>query len=65
VSCIEGESSLAYLVTPWGFLYAPVIIDEWTTARPDPLGSTGVDVYWHVSTWDPYQTVLLRTRILP
>jgi hypothetical protein len=41
-----------------GFLYAPNIIQEWTSPR-----DRGVDIYWNVSTWDPYQVVLLKTRI--
>jgi hypothetical protein len=23
----------------------------------------GADIYWNVSTWDPYETILTRTRI--
>jgi hypothetical protein len=63
--CVGGELTPAYAVTPWGFLYAPVIVDEWTTERAGPFGTKQADIYWHVSTWDPYQTVLLRTRIRP
>jgi hypothetical protein len=63
--CVGGELSLAYAITPWGFMYAPVIVDEWTTARPGPFGTTQADIYWIVSTWDPYQTVLLRSRLVP
>jgi hypothetical protein len=31
--------------TPWDFMYAPVIVDEWTTARPGPFGTTQADIY--------------------
>lgn len=44
-----------------GFLYAPNIIDAWT--RPD--GAGGVDLYWNVSTWNPYGMVLVRTKLRP
>lgn len=39
-----------------GFLYGANIIQEWTTPRDD-----GAELYWNVSTWDPYQIVLLKT----
>ena len=47
--------------TDEGALYAPDIIDPWTTLQPD--GTT--TLYWHVSTWNPYQVVLMRTNIAP
>ncbi len=59
--CAPGEKALAYVVTPWGWLYGPNIIDPWTSARSDG----NADVYWTVSTWDPYGTVLLKTTIVP
>ena len=57
--CAPGE--LAFLLQPreWGRLYAPNIIDPWTETRADGA----VDLYWHVSTWAPYQVVLMRTRL--
>lgn len=56
--CVPGE--FAFLKpNERGRLYAPNIIDPWTMARPD--GAT--DLYWHVSTWNPYQVVLMRTRL--
>lgn len=39
-----------------GVLYGPSIIDPWTTHRD---GET--DLYWFVSTWNPYQVVLMKT----
>ena len=59
--CAPGEKALAYVVTPWGWLYGPSIVDPWTTAR----GGGSADVYFTVSTWDPYGTVLLKTRVVP
>jgi hypothetical protein len=44
-----------------GYFYAPNIIDAWT--RPD--GAGGVDLYWNVSTWNPYAVLLVRTRLRP
>jgi hypothetical protein len=41
-----------------GFLYGSNIIEPWTRATPD-----GADLYWNVSTWDPYQVVLLKTSL--
>jgi hypothetical protein len=41
-----------------GFLYGANIIQEWTTKRDE-----GVELYWNVSTWDPYQVVLLKTLL--
>jgi hypothetical protein len=44
-----------------GFLYAANIIDAYT--RPD--GAGGLDVFWNVSTWNPYLVALLRTNVRP
>lgn len=59
--CAPGEGALPYAATPWGWLYGPNIIDPWTTARADG----GADVYWTVSTWSPYSTVLLKSHVAP
>jgi hypothetical protein len=58
--CIPGENAPSHVLAPYGFLYAPNIFDPWTELRQD---GDAVDIYWNVSTWNPYQTVLLRTRI--
>ena len=58
--CIPGETTVSHLFTPYGFLYSPNILEPWTEVRED---GDAVDVYWNVSTWNPYQVVLLRTRI--
>lgn len=44
-----------------GRLYGPSIVDPWTEERPDGA----VDLYWHLSTWNPYQVVLMRTHLTP
>jgi hypothetical protein len=41
-----------------GAFYGANIVAEWTEARAE-----GVDLYWNVSTWDPYRVLLLKTRI--
>jgi hypothetical protein len=62
--CAPGEPSLAshgdpdLLKDEYGRLYSPNIVDAWTTAR-----TGGSDIYWTVSTWNPYQVVLMKTRI--
>jgi hypothetical protein len=48
-----------YAADEVGVLYAPSIIEPWTQAQDD--GS--VDVHWLVSTWDPYQVVLMKSRV--
>jgi hypothetical protein len=60
LECISGERTPSHADTPYGFLYAPNIFDEWTVAHD---ADHSVDLYWNVSTWNPYQVVLLRTRI--
>lgn len=55
-SCVASDPNRA---TEPGRLYGASIIDAWTTARSG--GAT--DLYWNVSTWNPYQVVLMRTRI--
>jgi hypothetical protein len=41
-----------------GEFYSAHLIEPWTTAR-----DAAVDVYWVVSTWNPYQVVLLKTEL--
>jgi hypothetical protein len=62
VLCVPGELNPAYLLlTNYGTAYAPNIIDVWTT--PTPGSSTDADLYWNVSTWDPYETVLMKIHV--
>jgi hypothetical protein len=58
--CIPTSPAPIFRDTPYGFLYGPNIFDCWTEARED---GSAADVYWNVSTWNPYQVILLRTRI--
>jgi hypothetical protein len=42
-----------------GALYGASIVDAWTTA--DSAGNT--NLYWFLSTWNPYQVVLMKTML--
>lgn len=42
----------------YGFLYGVNIIDRWTQETAD-----GANIFWNVSTWDPYQVLLLKTQL--
>lgn len=44
-----------------GRLYAPSIIDRYTT----PNSQGGLDMYWNVSTWNPYTVQLMKTSLFP
>jgi hypothetical protein len=59
-SCIPGEPfwDLAFGRNEPGFLYGANLIPEWTEDR-----GSYVEIYWNVSTWSPYQVVLMRSRI--
>jgi hypothetical protein len=47
-----------------GGLYAPFVLDRYTTALPSSLlGSRRARIYWLVSTWDPYQVSVMRTDL--
>lgn len=41
-----------------GVLYGPNFVDPWTTETPEK-----VDLYWFLSTWNPYQVVLMKTSM--
>lgn len=65
-TCAPFERGFRDIFNPFkpnepGRLYGPNIVDEWTMERAD--GS--VDLYWHVSTWNPYQVVLMKTTLRP
>jgi hypothetical protein len=44
-----------------GFFYGSNIIDAYTT--DDSTG--GMDIYWNLSTWNPYGVLFLRTNLRP
>jgi hypothetical protein len=58
--CAPGAPAWIFIAAPDGFLYAPNIFDAFTEVRED---GEAVDVYWNVSTWNPYQVMFLRTRL--
>jgi len=70
-SCLFGELARSLQDTlsgnPIGRLYAPNILDEWTEDVTDPAararGERSAEVYWNVSTWNPYQVVLIKTKL--
>ena len=45
----------------FGVFYGANLIDAY--AAPD--GTGGVDLYWNVSTWNPYAVLLYRTNVRP
>jgi len=44
-----------------GFFYGANIIDAYT--QPD--GAGGMDIYWNVSTWNPYGVLFLKSNLRP
>jgi hypothetical protein len=50
-----------------GHLYAPDILDPWTgdvsAAVVAANGERVVDLYWNVSTWNPYGVALVKTEL--
>jgi hypothetical protein len=66
-SCLWGEGARAVQETfsgdPIGRLYAPNILDEWTQDVTAVAGERSAEIYWNVSTWNPYQVVLVKTRL--
>jgi hypothetical protein len=70
--CIEGSAALAVQTAasgdPIGRLYGTSIIEEWTEDVTNAVsdlaeGERAVDLYWNVSTWNPYQVVVMKTRL--
>ncbi|MFO1466026.1 MAG: DUF4185 domain-containing protein [Steroidobacteraceae bacterium] len=57
-SCAQPTRQRDLHPNEYGFLYAPNIIEQWSRATAD-----GADIYWNVSTWDPYRIVLVRTHL--
>jgi len=70
--CLAGNLALSYLYQLEGsstsHLYGTNIIDQWTedvTGHVQGLapGERAVELYWNVSTWRPYQVVLMKTQL--
>ena len=70
-SCLFGEAARAiqdsFSGNAIGRLYAPNIVDEWTADVTNPAalarGEHSAEMYWNVSTWNPYQVVLVKTQL--
>jgi hypothetical protein len=58
--CVTGSPSSLYPdgFVQYGWVYGPNIIECWTTPREGR-----VDLYWNVSTWNPYEVVLMKTSV--
>lgn len=67
-SCLAGGAAmsvqLALSGNPIGRLYSPNVIEEWTEDKTAEAGAPAADLYWNVSTWNPYQVVLVKTRFV-
>ena len=52
-----------------GRLYAPNIIDDWTQdVTPKDRAANGprsAEIYWNVSTWNPYGVLFVKTNLKP
>ena len=47
-----------------GTFYAPFVIERFTTPEPSTLPSMReATIHWLVSTWNPYQVVVMQTRL--
>lgn len=51
-----------------GHLYGAAIIESWTQDVSDSLpdlqrGDRAVELYWNISTWNPYQALLVKTQL--
>lgn len=57
--CVPGGQPPLPGALTVGGLYGPNIVDCWTEDRKHGQ----VDLYWNVSTSNPYQVVLMKTRL--
>jgi hypothetical protein len=71
-TCIAGNAALDLQYSlgndSSGHLYGVNVIESWTddvTARVPGLmdGERAVELYWNVSTWNPYQVVVMKTQL--
>ena len=58
ITALFAAAGLAFDV---GRFYAPNVVDAYT--QPD--GTGGVDLWWNVSTWNPYAVVWVHTNLRP
>lgn len=46
-----------------GGLYAPYVLNRYTTATGGEGAARGSTIYWVISTWNPYAVTLIRTTL--
>ncbi|HVT57148.1 MAG TPA: DUF4185 domain-containing protein [Thermoanaerobaculia bacterium] len=46
-----------------GGLYAPYVLNRYTTAAAGDGASRGATIYWLISTWNPYEVTVMRTTL--
>jgi hypothetical protein len=72
-SCIDGDATrnVTYKLSGdgAGHLYAPNILEPWTedvtrSVQGLAAGERAVDLYFNVSTWNPYGVVLMKTELV-
>ncbi len=47
----------------FGYLYAPFVMTRFTKAVPAAGAAKSAQVYWLLSTWDPYQVTVMQTTL--
>jgi hypothetical protein len=47
----------------FGFFYAPYVMTRFTKAVPAIAPAKAAQVYWLLSTWDPYQVMVMKTTL--
>jgi hypothetical protein len=71
-TCLAGNTALGIQNSlgddSAGHLYGANILEQWTddvTARVGDLkrGQRAAELYWNVSTWNPYSVVLVKTQL--
>lgn len=69
--CSVGAEALDTVYSGYdksGHLYGAAIIQGWSHEVSDALpdlqsGDRAVELYWNVSTWNPYQALLMKTQL--
>ena len=46
-----------------GGLYAPFLLNRYTTVQPAANGARQATLYWLVSTWNPYEVAVMRSTL--
>jgi hypothetical protein len=64
-NCPGRQNQQPFAFLTFGYLYAPFVMARYThDATPPGLGSAkDADIYWLLSTWDPYQATVMHSRI--